>query len=197
MGFYILVFIASMLVDVVPFVGPPAWSVMVLLQIKYHLDIWWVLIAGVLGSTLGRYIYSLYIPLLSDRIISEQKNEDIRFVGERLGHSGWKVQIFVFLYTLMPLPSTPLFTAAGIARIPALHLLPAFFVGKFISDMVMVVSGDYAARNAASLSSGLFSWQSIAGSLAGIVVILFFLFTDWRYLLTEKKFRIRFNIWRK
>lgn len=197
MGYYFIVFFASMVVDLVPFIGPPAWAVMVLLQVKFHLDIWAVLIAGVSGSTLGRYLYSLYIPLISDKFISQEKSDDIKFIGERLGHSGWKVQAFVLFYTLIPLPSTPLFTAAGMARVRPLYLLPAFFVGKFISDMVMVLTGDYAAKNAQALSQGLYSWQSIVGTLLGILILVFFLFTDWHTLLMRKKFRMKFNIWKK
>lgn len=197
MWYYVLVFFMSALVDVVPFIGPPAWTVMVFLQVKYHLNIWYVLIAGVTGSTLGRYLYSQYIPLISDKFISEEKSDDIKFIGERLGHSGWKVQAFVLFYTLIPLPSTPLFTAAGMARVRAIYLLPAFFVGKFISDMVMVLTGDYAARNAQELSQGLYSWQSIVGTMIGILILVFFLFTDWHTLIMKKKFRMKFNIWKK
>jgi membrane protein DedA with SNARE-associated domain len=196
MGYYILVFFASVGVDLVPFIGPPAWTVMVFLQLKFGLDIWYVLIAGVTGSTVGRYLYSLYIPLLSNKVITEEKNRDIRFIGERLGHDGWKVQAFVFLYTLMPLPSTPLFTAAGMARIRPLHILFAFFSGKFISDLIMVFTGDYAAKNVEALSSGLYSWKSISGTLIGVIILLLFLFVDWRLLLTEKKFRLQFKIWK-
>src|SRR5438105_1211943 len=61
MQFYLLVFVASLIVDIIPFIGPPAWTVMVFLQLKFHLNIWWVLLAGVSGSTIGRYILTLYI----------------------------------------------------------------------------------------------------------------------------------------
>jgi membrane protein YqaA with SNARE-associated domain len=193
---YIAVFFASAVVDLVPFFGPPAWTVMVLLQWRYDLDIWWVLFMGVPGSTLGRYLYSQYIPYLSDKILSKQKSEDIRFIGERIGHKGWQVQAFVLLYTLMPLPSTPLFTAAGIAKIRPLQILPAFFVGKFTSDAIMVFTGDYAVKNAADIAVGAISWKSIAGTLVGFIPFFLFLFIDWRLFLQEKKLRLKFNIWK-
>jgi len=113
---YFLVFVASLLVDVIPFIGPPAWTIMVFFQVKFGLSIWLVLIIGVTGSAIGRYLYSSYIHRLSDYYIKPQKNEDLHFIGSKLANNGWKVQLFVLLYTLMPLPSTPLFTAAGIAR---------------------------------------------------------------------------------
>ena len=192
----VLVFIGSFIVDMLPFFGPPAWTVMVFLQMKFSLNVWAVLVAGVLGSTLGRYFLSKYIPYLSAKIINQHTITDIEFIGKKLGGKGMMIQFFVFLYTLVPLPSTPLFTAAGMAKIRALNILPAFFIGKFISDMVMVLSGDYVARNAISFSEGFWSWKSITGSAISIVIILLFLFIDWRSLFMHKKFRLKFNIWK-
>src|SRR2546423_12361849 len=79
--FYFLVFAFSLLVDIVPFVGPPAWTVMVFFQIRFHLNIWLVLVVGVPGSAIGRYLYSLYIPFISERFIKAKKTEDLHFIG--------------------------------------------------------------------------------------------------------------------
>jgi membrane protein YqaA with SNARE-associated domain len=194
---YLWVFLLSLLVDLFPFIGPPAWTVMVFCKIYFNLNIWPVLFIGVMGSTLGRYILSKYVPYLFSKVINHQKNEDVQFIGQKLNGKSWKVQLFVLLYTLVPLPSTPLFTAAGMARIRSLIILPAFFVGKFTSDMIMVLLGDVAAENAEELVHGLLSWKTIAGTLFGIVLLLLFLFIDWRSLLEKKKLRINFKIWRE
>jgi hypothetical protein len=193
---YFFVFLASLLVDVVPLIGPPAWTVMVFFQVQFQLDIWLVILIGVTGSAIGRYLYSSYIPFLSDRFIKPAKNEDLRFIGGKFADKGWRVYLFVLLYTLMPLPSTPLFTAVGIARINTLRILPSFFAGKFISDAMMVLAGDYVASNAGHISQGFFSWKSIVGTILGLIILCLFLFTDWRKLLVEKKFRMHINIWK-
>ena len=196
MLYYLYVFLAALAVDLLPFFGPPAWIVMVFFQVRYGLNIWYVLLLGVSGSTIGRYLLSRYIPLLSGRLITKEKNEDLAYVGTQLSKAGWKMQLFVLLYTLVPLPSTPLFTASGIARVKAIYILPAFFIGKFSSDMAMVLTGDYVTRNAETLSTGQLSWQNIAGSLAGIIIIALFLFIDWRVLLQNRKLTLNFNIWK-
>src|SRR5881396_1300187 len=183
---YFLVFIGSLIVDIVPFIAPPAWTVMVFFQVRFKLNIWLVLIIGVPGSAIGRYLYSSYIHRLSDRFIKPQKNEDLVFIGRKLEKRGWRVQLFVLLYTLMPLPSTPLFTAAGIARIKNLVLIPSFFVGKFVSDAAMVLAGDHVARNVVSITHGLLSWKTLLGTILGLIMICLFLFTGWRKLLQEK-----------
>jgi len=155
-----------------------------------------VLLYGVTGSTIGRYLLSKYIPVLSAKYIKAQKNTDIQFIGKKLDGNGWQIQLFVLLYTLMPLPSTPLFMAAGIARIRLIHILPAFFIGKFTSDMLMVLSGEYAINNIDHIADGFLSWKGISGTILGIIIICIFLFIDWHKLLQQKKFSLDFHIWK-
>jgi len=194
--YYFLVFAASLLVDVIPFIGPPAWTVMVYLQIRYDLDIWLVLSVGVAGSAFGRYILSLYMPVLFGGLINDQKRNDILFIGSRLSGGGWRVKLFVLLYTLIPLPSTPLFTAAGMARVRAFNIMPSFILGKFASDMIMVLSGRYAARNAIMIMEGIVSWKTVTGCIFGVLLLIGFFGVDWHRLLEEKRLRFDFKIWK-
>ena len=193
---YLFVFFATILVDIIPLIGPPAWTVMVFFHLQFGLNIWLVLIVGVTGSAIGRYLYSSYVPFLSKRFIKPQKNIDLQFIGSKLANNSWKVQLFVLIYTLMPLPSTPLFTAAGVARIKTLYIIPSFFIGKFISDAVMVISGNYVANNVSNIQQSFFSWKTISGIIVALLLIAVLLFIDWHKLLKEKKFRLSFNIWR-
>src|SRR3569833_1002702 len=114
---YLLVFIGSFLFDVVPFPLPPAFTIMVFLQIVFGLNIWWVIIIGVAGSILGRYVLTLYIPLLADRVLKRSKNKDVQFLGERMKDLGWRGQAAILAYTLLPKPTTPKKKTNGMARI--------------------------------------------------------------------------------
>ena len=196
MLYYVLVFISSLLVDLIPFIGPPAWSVMVFFQIKFHLNIWLVLVAGVVGSAIGRYLMTLYIPLLTAKVINEKKDAELKFLGEKLSGEKWKIPLIVFIYTLIPVPTTPLFTAIAMAKVKPMIVIPPFFVGKFISDMVMVYLGKYAAENTIDMMHGLISWKTIAGLVIGLILIFSVLFIDWYSLLLKKKLKLNFSIWK-
>jgi membrane protein DedA with SNARE-associated domain len=193
---YLLVFMGALIMDITPLPLPPAFTVMIFFQIKFHLDIWLVVIIGVAGSVLGRYVLTLYIPGLSARIFTKTKNEDVQFLGNKMKTRGWKSQLFILLYTLMPLPSTPLFIAGGMAKMKPRYLIPCFIAGKFISDFAAVFTGKYAAENTANLLHGLLSWQSAAGLVAGLLFIFSLLFINWHVLLLEKKLRFSFHIWK-
>ena len=77
-----------------------------------------------------------------------------------------------------------------------LTLIPSFLVGKFLSDAIMVLTGDYVAHNITSIAHELLSWKALLGTILGLVIICLFLFINWRKLLLEKKFSISFHIWK-
>jgi membrane protein DedA with SNARE-associated domain len=193
---YLWVFIGAMLVDISPIPLPPAFTVMIYLQIKFHLPIGAVIAAGVAGSILGRYILTLYIPNLSGRIFKKAKNEDIQFLGDKLRQKGWKSQLSVLVYSLLPLPTTPLFLAAGMAKMRPLFIIPAFTIGKVVSDTIAVLMGKYAAENTANLLDGLITWKTITGFGLGLMLVFALLFIDWRVLIQQKKLTIGFSIWK-
>jgi membrane protein DedA with SNARE-associated domain len=193
---YLMVFLGTVAVDITPLPLPPAFTVMVFLQIKYNLPIVPVIAIGVAGSIVGRLILTLYIPRVAGRIFNQEKNDDVRFLGNKLKNEFWKGQFFILLYTLMPLPSTPLFIAGGIARMKPHYIIPAFVVGKVVSDTAAVLMGKYAAENTGDLLNGVLSWKSFAGLLLALLLIFSILFIDWRTLIQQKKLRLKFNIWK-
>ena len=192
---YLLVFIGAVIMDITPLPLPPAFTVMVLLQVMYDLNIWWVIMIGVAGSVLGRYVLMRYIHGISDRIFKPAKKEDIAFLGRKM-RQGWKSQLFILTYSLMPLPTTPLFIAAGVAKLKAVHIVPAFLVGKFTSDTIAVLTGNYAAKNTNDLLEGLVSVESIGGLAVGLLFIAGLIFIDWKLLLVRGEFKLQFNIFK-
>lgn len=170
---------------------------MIFFQIRYDLNIWYVIIVGVIGSILGRYLLTLYIPKISSTIFNPDKNEDVKYLGTRLKEKGWKSQVSIIVYSLLPLPTTPLFIAAGMTKMKPIHIIPAFFIGKFTSDAIAVILGEYATKNAPDLIlQGALGWKSITGLVAGLLLVCALLFIDWRTLLQQKKFTLKLKIWK-
>ena len=193
---YILVFLGALLVDIVPFPFPPAFTVMVLLQILFDLDVWMVIVVGVAGSVLGRYILLLYAPMISNRFLKAAKNEDIQFLGEKMSENKWLGQLVVLAYSLLPLPTTPLFLGAGISKIKPIYIIPAFLIGKFTSDSIALHVGKYASENFQKIVDQTFSWQSFLSLFLSLTLLFFLFFVDWRTLIQKKRFLLNFKIWK-
>jgi membrane protein YqaA with SNARE-associated domain len=193
---YLLVFIGAFLFDVVPFPSPPAFTIMVFLQIMYDLNIWFVIFTGVIGSILGRYVLTLYIPKIAGKLFNPEKNEDVQYIGRVMKSKGWKSQLVIIAYSLLPLPTTPLFIAAGMAKLKPIYIIPAFFIGKFTSDSILVYFGKYGAKSAGNLLRGGVNWQSILSLCIGIFLVAILLFIDWRALIQKKEYKLNFRIWK-
>ena len=191
---YLLVFVGALLFDIVPFPFPPAFTIMIFLQIIFRLNIWLAIITGVIGSVLGRYILILYTPLIAHKYINKSKNEDIQFLGTKMKENKWKGQIIVLAYSLLPLPTTPLFLAAGMSKLNAKYIIPTFLVGKFTSDALALHAGKYASENAHNIMQNALSWKSIIGFLFCLFLIFCILFVDWRSLIQKKKLVWKFKI---
>src|SRR5438105_5606723 len=113
---YLLVFVGALLVDIVPFPLPPAFTIMIILQITFNLNVWEVIVIGVTGSIIGRYILTLYIAKVSSKIFKRAKNEEVQYLGKKMEEKRWKGKLLILIYSLMPLPTTPLFIAGGMAK---------------------------------------------------------------------------------
>lgn len=191
---YLLVFFAALAVDTIPVFAPPAWILLVILLVKFHLNPWLTVVIGVTGSTIGRYILTQYIPKVSSSIVNRREDANLRYIGGKLGRAKWSSALFVFFYTLTPLSTTALFTAVAMARISPWHVLAPFFLGRLINDGLLVFSGKYASANLSDLLHGEANWKTLIVLIAGLVVIAAFVFVDWRALLEHKKLRFRFKI---
>jgi len=192
---YLLVFFAALAVDTIPIFAPPAWIILVFLLVKFDLNPWLTVGIGVIGSTIGRYILTRYIPKISSRLVNRQEDANLRYIGRKIGKAKWPSSVFVFLYTLTPLSTTALFTAVAMAGIRRpFHILIPFFLGRLITDGVLVFSGKYASANLSDLLHGEANWRGIATIIAGLAVISIFLFVDWRRLLQHRTLRFRFRI---
>ena len=196
MWMYLAVFLCAFAVDLIPVIAPPAWTLMVFFLVRFHLNPWVMLVAGVSGSTLGKYIFSLYVPKIADQLIKRRKREELEFMGKKLGQKLWQSWLFVFIYSLTPLSTAALFAAAAIAKVKAGRMLPPFFAGKFVTDAVLIFTGRYAVRNLTGLVQGAFSAKGILIIVATLVVTGGFLFVDWRALLEKKQFKFNFRIWK-
>jgi len=193
---YFLVFLTAVAIDTIPIFAPPAWPILILMLVHFDLNPWAVILIGVTGMTLGRFILGKYIPWVSRKILNSCEDDNLKFLGSKLSQAVVPAFIFVLLYSLTPLSTTALFTAAGIAKVKMRAVLPPFFIGKLISYSVLILGGRYTVENASRIFEQGMSWKTIVAGALGLLLILGFLFIDWRQLLLHRKFVLRFRIWK-
>lgn len=193
---YVALFLFVVLVNLLPAFAPPTWTLLVFFLVKFDLTIFAVVMLGVTGATIGRYILSNYINWFSHQVFNKRQEENLRYLGQRIGRTPKTNILFTFLYSLTPLSTTALFVAAGVARIRIVYVITGFFFGRLISYTVLALSTKAIAVNIEELFSGVISWESLLSTLLGLTVILLFIFVDWQELLEHKKLKLNFKIWK-
>ena len=169
---------------------------MAFLLLKFDLRLLPVLLTGVAGSTLARYLQSVYLPRIAGSILKRAKQEDLEFLGKKLHQKGWQRWFFVFFYTMTPFPATLLFTAAGIAKVNPRQTILPFFCGRFVGDAVLLLAVQSAVGNILDFRHGTMSSVGMWTAVIGFVFLFAVLFIDWRALLHRNNFRFRFTIWK-
>ena len=109
MVLYLAAFAAALLVDMVPVFAPPAWMILAFIIVKWKPNPWGIIAAGAIGSVIGRYILTLYMPHVSARIFRRWETDNLSFLGKKLGSRFWRANTFVLLYAISPLSTTALF----------------------------------------------------------------------------------------
>jgi hypothetical protein len=195
MVWYAVAFVASALVDSIPFFAPPAWMILVFLLVKFDLNPWAVIALGSVGTALGRYTFASYIPWIGKKALSRRENGNLKFLGSRLAKREKSTFLFVLIYSLTPLSTTALFTAVGLSHINKVKVLIPFVIGKLVSNSILIFSGHFVAMSFSDFTESMFSVKGIAMGAVGLVIIGGFLFIDWRELLEKKHFKFNFKIW--
>jgi hypothetical protein len=98
------------------------------------------------------------------------------------------------IYSLTPLSTTALFTAAALVSIRSLYILPAFFLGKLGSDAVMIFMGISAVDASSNFLDGTISWQSAVGASLSLALVFGIMIVDWMELLQNRRLRLHFRI---
>ena len=194
---YLVAFGAALLVDTIPVFAPPAWTILAFIIVKWRPNAWGIIAAGAIGSVIGRYILTLYMPHVSSKIFRPSANDNISFLGKKIGGQFWHANIFVMLYAISPLSTTALFTAAGMAHVNPWNVLPGFAIGKFLGDAWVIFTAKVTADEATDLMHGQVSWQTAVTAAAGLLLLSGVLFIDWRALLGRRKLRLDFAIWKQ
>src|SRR4051794_11735933 len=137
------------------------------------------------------------MPRVSTGIFRRWENENLSFLGKKLGGRFWHANTFVMLYAISPLSTTALFTAAGMANVNPWNVLPGFAIGKFLGDAWVIFTAKVTAAEATDVMHGQVSWQTALTAAAGLLLLSGVLFIDWRALLGRRKLRLNFAIWKR
>jgi hypothetical protein len=138
-GLFAAALVVIFLINLSPGFMPSSWMIMAFFYIKFGLPLVPLCLAGALVSGLGRLCLAKGSDWVTERFFHKKK-EDLRSLGGYLERKRGLVAGFVFVYSLLPLPTNNLFLAAGMTRINIGYVLAGFYAARIPADLFWVWS---------------------------------------------------------
>lgn len=135
MGNYILLFLIVMGVNLMPALGPPTWTILVLFTLNMKMPTLPVVLTGATAAALGRYVLASAFRLIGSRL-SKRSRANLEAAREVIERSKGRTIAALALFVISPLPSAQLFEAAGLMRVRLLPFTTAFFAGRVVSYFI-------------------------------------------------------------
>jgi membrane protein YqaA with SNARE-associated domain len=176
---YLLLVVAVLGVNLLPAFGPPTWAVLVLFRLHYHLDSVATVGLGAISAATGRYLLALgarrFRPRLSEKRRTSLEALEALFARHRVRSIG-----ALLLFAISPIPSAPMFVAAGLLRMHLLPLVAAFFTGRLVSYTIAVTAASGADGSFGPVVEHWFhSPVGIAIQVAMLVGLVLVVRIDW------------------
>jgi uncharacterized membrane protein YdjX (TVP38/TMEM64 family) len=138
-----LVFFAIVLgVNLLPALGPPTWSIIVLYGLNTRLPVPALVLTGALAAASGRFLLAHAFRLLASRL-PHRTRRNLTAAREALLRRKRNAVLGLALFAISPLPSAQLFEAAGLAKVRLLPFTAAFFAGRVVSYSLYAVSAQH------------------------------------------------------
>lgn len=184
MGDVLLMLAVVLVVNVMPAFAPPTWTVLVVFLIRYDIPAPVLVIGGAAAAATGRFLLASAFRRLAPRL-PEKKRRDLDAVGELLTERRSGQAGLLGLFLLSPLPSTPLFQAAGLTeRVGLVPVTLAFFCGRLVTYSIYVGGASVARASIASvLGDQLTSPWAIAMQIALVLAVALFVALPWARIL--------------
>jgi hypothetical protein len=176
---YLLVAAVVFGINLMPALGPPTWTVLVLFRLHEHLSAPLLIVIGALAAGAGRLCLAVGTRHVG-RWLPDHRVASLRAAGDYLtGHRG-RAAVGLGLFALSPLPSAQLFEAAGVMKVPLLPITTAFFGGRLVSYSLYIGAAGVAdASLGGQLQKSITSWPSITLQAVMLVGVVLLARVDW------------------
>ncbi len=186
LGSWLLVWVVTFVLNVIPAFMPPTWSALAYFHFREDLSIVPLAAVGATAAAGGRAVLALASRALGPRMVPTAWRKNIETLVATLRARKAVGLPTLALFSLSPIPSNHLFIAAGLANAPLLPILAAFLVGRFINYIIWIGAANSAANSLGDvLSSGGTNWTAILSQVGGFVVLVVVMRLDWARILAR------------
>lgn len=186
---YLILFTIVLGVNLMPAFGPPTWSVIVIYSINTGMPAPAIVLVAALAAASGRFLLAQAFRLLASHV-SKKTKRNVAAARAAFERKKRNSIIALGLFALSPVPSAPLFEAAGLAKVPLLGFTATFFAGRIISYSSYLLTTKSIERTnvGETFRHAITSPFGIALQVVMIVLLVGFTRIDWaKWLRVDTK----------
>ena len=168
-------------VNLMPVLGPPTWSILVLYRLHSDLNAVVLVALGAVAAASGRFVLA-HAARRFRPFLSTERRANLDAAADAVRRRRRASAIGLGLFALSPVPSAQLFEAAGLTDAPLLPLTLAFFGGRLVSYSIYVAGASALKRSSvgSEFRDSLTSPSGIALQVVMILALVLLARVDWR-----------------
>ena len=180
----ILLAIFVYVINVVPFLMPPTWTILAFFYINFHPPFIPVIVVGAAAATLGRITLYFISKKYFRFFFSEKSLKNYSSLGKFVTkNEKFSIPIFIS-YAFFPISSNYVYIAAGLAEINIKILASSFFVGRLISYSFWVAASHFAVTRIEDIfSSHINNIGAIIVEVVGLLIVVVIGRINWGKIL--------------
>lgn len=188
-------FAAIFLLNIIPILGPPTWTVLAFISFSYPIpSLPLFILVALFASTSGRLVLTLSSKhILRNHLLSEKYRRNMDYLRRHLEKRPYYASAVFFIEAFTPLPSDQLFIAYGLTGMKLRYAFIPFVVARIFTYSFSVYAASEVAKTlwAKSLAHISFlSWSFILAEILLLFLVYYFVKTDWEHFILHRKFRI-------
>ena len=188
---YIILGLIVLAMNIVPAFMPPTAIILSIFFVVYHLDFLSVIFLGVIMATIGRLILAALTESYIQPILPKKEKENMLNLNKIFDLNKYLSFLFIFIFTLSPLPTNQLFIAAGLAKAELSLVAVAFFIGQTINYAFWVNLSQNINNNIeGALISHFSKSEMYAVEFLGFAILYIITRINWGKVLRFLKKRI-------
>lgn len=178
---YILLAALIFGINLFPAFMPPTWTILAFFAIRYHLNLFALVIIGATMATCGRIgLYTLSKRQIQPRL-SKKTKDNYQALGNLLDNHKRLTIPALFGYAFLPIPSNQVFIAAGLANFSLRILASCFFVGRLISYSFWVSLSHHVSDNLeTSLVHHYSHWKTLVMEILSLFILVIISKIPWQ-----------------
>ncbi len=186
---YLLVALGVFVLNVLPAMAPPTWTVIVLVTLNTDLHLAPLVLIGAIAATLGRTTLAIGFHRLRGWLPAGYVR-NVTNAGSLLSAHRGRRAAAVGMFLLSPLPSAQLFEAAGLMGVRLAPLAAAFCIGRTATYSIYASGAGLAKASGWGelIKSTLTSPWGIALQVASLLLLVVLGRIDWaKHLPADSK----------